>query len=148
MDEDGVPINGNHNMKIIATYPTVLAAVEENIEKFGYNPEEARRSAKYSDCGFGRDPGAKDVWLLEDGNVWFVYVTKDGLKILNKVSFHSCIDSSPFAVVKVDLAAGEVSPTEFRFSKGNWKLAAEFCSVASVPDVSYVLGSAHDRLSL
>jgi len=133
-------------MKIIATYPTVLAAVEANITKFEYNPASARQSAKYSDNGFGRDPGAQEVWLLDDGNIWFVYQTKDGLRLLNKVSFSGGIDNSPFAVIKIDLEAQEISDTGIRISKSHRKQAAVFCDGGKTETTVFVLGSIYDRL--
>ena len=132
-------------MRIIQSYQSVLEAVEANIEKFQFNPAEARRSAKCSDSGFGRDPGATDVWLLDDGNVWFVYQTNDGLRLLHKLTFHSCLDNADFKIVEVNHVTDEVTGTTHRLSKSSRRLAAEFCQQASGLEKSYVLGSVHDQ---
>ena len=46
---------------------------------------ELRREQQHSDSGFGVDPGTRGAFLTDDGQVYYIYETAGGERILNRL---------------------------------------------------------------
>lgn len=89
-------------IKITATFPTVLEALEASGIDISYNPESARQKAKDLERSNRHFEAVNEAFLCEDGEIRFVVKCADGLNVLNTFDpFISCLDDSPFVLALI-----------------------------------------------
>ena len=73
-------------LTIISTHAKLAEAVEAAKLDLSYNPQEAARSIRDTDSGYGRrDPGTEKAFVTHDG-IYFIYRTSEGYATFNEFS--------------------------------------------------------------
>ena len=100
------------HLKIRSTHRTLEEAVNAANVDISYNPAVAKQRIKDADTGFKRCPGTQKAFVMEDGSVFFVFKTEDGVNVLNKFepfisvlfagSFRVAIQSDPDTITITD----------------------------------------------
>ncbi len=112
-------------MKISAHFKTLAEAVAASKLDLSYNEAHAESRIKQLDSKFGGYAAeVEEAFLLENGEVWFIY--KSDIRILHKFEpFCSILDDSSFNIVLIEEEEFKILDSGIRRDKESRRLIAK-----------------------
>lgn len=97
-----------NSIKILSIHSIVSEAMKAlPADAFDYNYPLAEREARRIDALYGQS------FVCDDGKIRYTYMAPDGLRSLNVFEpFSSCVDNTPFRLVKIDYEKMEIRMTD------------------------------------
>ena len=104
-------------LNIKSTHATLALAVASSALDLSYNAQSAAQSIRNTDTGFGRDKGTVKAFIVESGDVYYIYRAM-GMNLLHKFEpFISCLSSDGFAVAQLSKDGAAILISDVRISQ-------------------------------